>query len=303
MRMSNGKIVRIFTSQLSGLCASGVSLKESFVILKDLKGNDRKIRLLYAEILYSLESGSNFSMALRKCQNAFFSRWYIGFVEVAEESGDIEKTLEFLNSTLESRHRNNYVLFENFLYPAFLIVLASAFGILLERFFKTGNFLRAFLFLANVCVWILFAVKRVFEENPMTFFLRAMSFLWERKIPLERSLESASVCISYNQKLFSAVAKIKDEILNGRNVAESFEKNLSKAKFTFSAKILGLNLALHSAGNMANPYEKSLAVIKADEEKRKKIFLRVEQPLLLAVAAIFILMIVGNLGFLYEVQI
>ena len=89
--MSKKEIVQ-FTSVLSELLSSDMTLRSALEIMSDMTGLRRACALAASEIKSYLAEGSRFSIALKKCQSLSFDDVYIAFVCSAEKSGNLEKT-------------------------------------------------------------------------------------------------------------------------------------------------------------------------------------------------------------------
>lgn len=297
--MKNEILIRSFTESLCELLESGLPLKESLAVLKNLKGGNLSLRKLCAELLYSLEGGKNFGEAVKDCTLVEFPEWFTGFIALSGESVDVTEIFEFLKNKLDEKknERENFV--SNLIYPLFVSVAATGFALYLELNFHTGKFSRALGFTIAALLFVLVIFRVVFCESEFLSFLKAMDFLYAKKVPLKRALELGKLCVPGNKKLVSVISQVESEVLCGENVAKAFEQNMNLFGFEKEGQILAINLRMLLSGSKRSPFLKTYRILERKVRRKKNCFLKMEQPFFLAVAATVILIATGDMSFLY----
>lgn len=122
--------VRSFTSSLSDLLESGLTLRESLAVLSCPKQNAARFmkreEKVAAELLALLERGFLFSNALSSCLSLRFEKDFISFIEIAEETENIPETFAFLKNREERKAETHASMIGALLYPLFIICLITA---------------------------------------------------------------------------------------------------------------------------------------------------------------------------------
>lgn len=297
--MKNEVLIRSFTENLCEMLESGLPLKESLLVLRNLKGGNFSLRKLCAEILYSLEGGKSFCEAVKECSLVEFPLWFTGFIALSGESVDLTEIFVFLKSRLDEKKSERESFVSNLIYPFFVSLAATGFALYLELNFHTGKFFRAMEFTIVALLFVLVLFKVFFSESEFLSFLKAMDFLYAKKVPLKRALELGKLCIPENKKLMSVVSQVENEILCGENIARTFEKNMSLFGFEKEGHILAINLQMLLSGSKRSPFLKTYRILERKVQRKKNCFLKMEQPFFLAVAATVILIATGDMSFLY----
>lgn len=121
-----------FTKHLSILLKSGIILTEALQILVEQTKSDA-FRIVLKSILRDIENGQSLSNALKK-QPRVFDQLYVSLVEVGEESGTLEKSLEYLALKLNKDYTLQRKVQGALLYPAIVFVAALFMGGYLSLF-------------------------------------------------------------------------------------------------------------------------------------------------------------------------
>lgn len=121
-----------FTKQLSLMLRSGIPLPESIKILsKRLKHKQFKdvLKVIHEEIA----NGQPFYKALSRFPRSF-NTFYISLVKVSEESGTLEKNLDYLAKHLKKQHEFSGKIKGALMYPAIILAVALIAGVGLSVF-------------------------------------------------------------------------------------------------------------------------------------------------------------------------
>lgn len=121
------------TQQLATLFEAGVPLDRALEILGELAPNPR-IKVIVADLLRSVRSGSSLSEALAKHHPRPFSRLYINMVRAGEKGGVLEVALRRLAEFLESRAQFTEAVVTALIYPAFVTIVAAGAVVFLMTF-------------------------------------------------------------------------------------------------------------------------------------------------------------------------
>lgn len=115
-----------FTKHLSIMLSAGIPLSEAIESLIEQSGSSALKKILHSTV-NELANGQTLSSALAKFPRAF-DPLYLSLIDVGEESGKLEKTLQFLSDQL----KNDYVLRKKIqgalLYPGFVLAAALIMG-------------------------------------------------------------------------------------------------------------------------------------------------------------------------------
>ncbi len=128
----NRRDVIVFTSQLSTVMATGISLTEG---LEDIENQMRKaaMKRVIAAVRRDIEAGAALSTALAKHPKAF-NDLYVNIVKAGEATGNMERALTDLGIQLEWQAELNGRIREVATYPALVIFMLSALTVILVGF-------------------------------------------------------------------------------------------------------------------------------------------------------------------------
>lgn len=116
------KSILFFTKNLSIMLKTGSTLNEALTVIKKLSKG--KLQSILDEITSKVEKGINFSEAL-KAYPKVFSQIYINIVKIGEESGTLDKNLQYLSEQLEKSHKLKKQMIGAMIYP--MIILGGTF--------------------------------------------------------------------------------------------------------------------------------------------------------------------------------
>jgi general secretion pathway protein F len=131
-RVFSSTELAIWTRQLAGLVASGLTLERALTALADEAENQQQHHLV-AALRAEVNAGSAFAKALARFPREF-SDIYIAVVGAGEQSGHLGVVLERLADDLEERQALNAKLLAATLYPAIVTVAALVIVLLLMTY-------------------------------------------------------------------------------------------------------------------------------------------------------------------------
>ena len=121
-----------FTKHLSLMLKSGITLSEAISILE--KQTTRTVfRKLLSRIHQEIANGQPFHKALSKFPHVF-DAFYVNLIRVAEESGTLEKNLDYLAIHLKKQHEFTNKVRGALLYPSIVLGVALVTGLGLSIF-------------------------------------------------------------------------------------------------------------------------------------------------------------------------
>ncbi|NQT50349.1 type II secretion system F family protein, partial [Candidatus Kuenenbacteria bacterium] len=137
------KEILFFTKNLSIMLRSGSTLSEALKILHDQ--SKAKLEVILSDVIQMTQKGVELSQALSKHKKTF-SELYVNIVKIGEESGTLEKNLEYLADQLEKSYRLRKKILGAMLYPAIIIIgiLLLGFGITFFILPKISNMFKNF---------------------------------------------------------------------------------------------------------------------------------------------------------------
>lgn len=121
-RAFNALGLSVWTRQLSGLVAAGLTVERALGALLDDTAHDRQKRLL-ATLRAEVNAGASFARALEQHPHEFDAT-YIGVIAAGEESGQLGHVLERLADDLEAMESLKNKLLSAALYPLIVSALA-----------------------------------------------------------------------------------------------------------------------------------------------------------------------------------
>jgi len=120
----------IFTFQLGQLLAAGVPLLEGLADLRD-SFPEVHIQALLSSLLESIEGGESLSQSMKKFPKSF-DNVYVNLIEVGEQSGELNKVLEELESMLKWQDELRAQTKQIIMYPAIIgTIMMIAFVVLM----------------------------------------------------------------------------------------------------------------------------------------------------------------------------
>lgn len=209
----------LFTKHLSIMLKSGVPISEAIEILIE-QSKSPAFRHALDTTNRSLKNGATLSDSLKKGTKAF-DQFYLSIIAVGEESGTLEKSLEYLSIQLEKEYYLRKKVQGALLYP----------GIVLSAIFIVGGFIAVFILpqligffqafntelpvATKILLWIaqyfksyglitLGAVGGLFVGGIFAVRTKAIQPLWHRfvySIPVTGPLLHATQLVRFNRNL------------------------------------------------------------------------------------------------------
>jgi len=116
-----GNDLVIFTRQLSSILASGLTLMQALLILKDQIQNPA-MKDLVNKLIAEVQEGKSFHEAISKFPNVF-SSIYVSLITAGESSGFLDKILDRLADNLEKDQKLKSTISSALLYPVIIVIL------------------------------------------------------------------------------------------------------------------------------------------------------------------------------------
>ncbi|EKD64176.1 MAG: hypothetical protein ACD_51C00053G0001 [uncultured bacterium] len=111
----------MFVKNLATMMKVGITITEAMDILKT-QVNGANNKKMFDNIVAMIRSGQSLSKTLEQ-YSTVFSDVFVNMVAVGEESGTLERTLEYLEKQLEKDYNIRKRVISAFIYPAFIVSL------------------------------------------------------------------------------------------------------------------------------------------------------------------------------------
>ncbi len=121
-----------FTKHISLMLKSGIALPEAIEILEK-QTTHSSFKDLLQKIHQEIANGQPLYKALAKFPHVF-DAFYINLIKVAEESGSLEKNLDYMATHIKKQHEFSNKVKGSFLYPSIVLGLALVVGVGLSIF-------------------------------------------------------------------------------------------------------------------------------------------------------------------------
>ena len=118
----NNNQILVLTKQLAALLASGTSIENAFLILRNESTNNKVVKLADL-IINELKSGNALSDALSK-HPKIFDQIYVSSVKAGENSASLDKVFDELSGYLEKQYLAQSQLQSALVYPVLLLVVS-----------------------------------------------------------------------------------------------------------------------------------------------------------------------------------
>ena len=121
----------MFTKHLYAMIKAGITITEALQIFID-QTKSKNVKKMFENILSMIKTGQSLSKSL-KAYDYIFSNIYINMIATGEESGTLERTLEYLDIQLEKEYDLRKKVKAAFIYPAVIlgVTLLMALGIVI----------------------------------------------------------------------------------------------------------------------------------------------------------------------------
>jgi type IV pilus assembly protein PilC len=139
------KDITLFTRQLATMMEAGIPMVQAIEIIEKGLDHDNMVKML-ADIRVQLESGTNFSTALRK-HSKYFDNLYINLIAAGEQAGALDTILNKLALYLERTEYIKSKVKRALVYPSMIILVAAVVTLILllyvipmfEKFFASAG--------------------------------------------------------------------------------------------------------------------------------------------------------------------
>lgn len=258
----------IFTKHLATMAKTGISLVEAFETLAQQTGS-KKFRNILLSVMKDIENGQPLAKSLGKFPHVF-DQFYLSLIEVGEESGTLEKNLEFLAKQMSKDYALRKKIQTAMLHPGLVLSTAVIMGGFISLFIlpKLTNFFEAFevelplptrilllfaqimknygFIIAGCLIGVSFLIYFLIKNSPLKFF-------WHRfvlKVPLFGELLAFGQLARFSRNLGTLIK-------SGVPITKSLEttaKTLTNLKFKID--LLLINQTLAKGRNIADAIEK-----------------------------------------------
>lgn len=287
-------MLREFVKELADVYVdSALSLSESLQILalkkkKLFNGKNNVIKKAAVELLRLLEEGNSISLAFKCCPYIFFDEKFVAFIELGEKTGDLRKTISFLNNKLERKRECRTKIIEASVYPIFVICLAVVMALFLIRFNSHVDsfFMYKMIFLLILsCFGIFLVIFQFLKENKLYEAFLAMDFLMNSGSNVSVAIEMAEHIVGINSKIGKKLYEAKEKLEYGMNYSQAFD---------FGEKFEDAFYFAEKTGDKKKVFYCLSQVILKKDEKKRKFCMALVEPLFLMITGFFILGIVIN---------
>lgn len=268
----------------------GCSLKEGLEIIASKldRGMESKIEKTGKYLLNELLEGSPLSNSLKKCPYISFDDIYITFIYFAEKTGNLAKTLEFLNSRCERKKNAESKLIEAGIYPCIVVLLALGGSLYLyfSKLFNFGNEVFVYLFLFLVSCGVTFIwIKKTLGENKLYESFLAISFLLKADVSMYDAVSCGALIMGVTTKQGINFINAGEKLLLGMDLETAFSLGRKYSNAFYYAD---------KGGGKADVFEKLANWIGEKDEKKRAICIALLEPLFIFLTGIFLIILVAN---------
>lgn len=116
----------LFTKHLSVMVKSGITISESLDVLIS-QTKSVPFKKILSDLLYDTKNGQSLTKALNKHPHVF-NPLYVSLIEVGEQSGTLEKSMEYLSQQLAKDYIFRKKVQNTMLYPSLVFIVALIVG-------------------------------------------------------------------------------------------------------------------------------------------------------------------------------
>lgn len=300
---SNRQNVSKFTKLMEELLMARLPLDSALKLLSEMKGVSVEVRTAANEIREMLESGFDFSFALKSCSSVRFSDEYVSFVRSSQEGGSLQSTFEFLLRKEKRQSEVKEKLFLSSVYPFIVMVFAVVGSVLLCLYGDrlavdfSGNFdsaefkrnaaagcMKANLFLIGCVFAFVFLLKKISGENLKLDFYCVLNFMTRNGMDLFTALKHAIPVAEKNNNLKKRLMDGIFELEKGEEVSvvlKSFGKECESY----------LELA-QMTGNVSSAFEQIINSIERKQKRTEKLMGSLLEPGVMCVLAVYLCILI-----------
>lgn len=299
-----------FTEILEDLvCTGNCGLKNAlFIMAKNTAAKNKTVTLAAANLYTALYNGSSFSNALKICPFIEFGREYISFISFSERTGNLEKTLGFLNKKLQRHEENLIKLKEASVYPLFVICLAVIVGIVLYVYSSSlfpanqenpaqsqqllSSLLLSFSFLILFCFVAFAVLRKTLGTNKLYEAFLAAGFLVKGGESLANAVNEAVNILGYDTKEGQLFARAGEKLSYGISLKNAF--SLNNKRVSQHAEIEDAFFFAENSGAESELFEKIAFCLNSRDEKRRTVCFKLIEPFFLTGTGIFLMVFLMN---------
>lgn len=302
--------VKKFTEALYELmCCKNLTLQQSLQILGDIgteENSNKKISYSAKQILELMSDGLSFSAALTECKYIKFDMSYINCFCYSEITGNLTEVIKFLKDRCDEESESFNCFISASVYPGIVILLGITISLILfsyrdhfgymnsnilgkqqlKSFFKS---LLVFMVLFISCFSIL--VRNLKEDKKYEAFL-IISFLLKSGMNMYGAFSYAAIMLGEKSRYGKLFVQARNRISMGMDLRSAFDNGESK-----KLNIPGFETAIYFAqkgGSKSDVFEKIAASIRNKDLKKRKLCLRLIEPLLIGITGMFLILLVIN---------
>ena len=300
--MTNLKKIKVFTDSVFELYVSEkVPLEKCLDILARSKFLFLRKSALF--LLKEMKEGSYFSNALFKCPYVNFDSVYLSFISFAEKTGDLESSITYLHDRCKRKEENRQKIIGSSVYPAFIFCLTIVLFVFLIFFCKKHldgslfdySLVKSKLIKASIFFFLFFLVllgflKKKLGENKVFEAFKTVDFLVKAGNSLSQAFVYGRLIVGSESKLGYLFADAEKKLQEGINLSSAFDfsqvKEIGDA-FYFAEK----------TGNQSCLFEKICKWMEVKNEKSRKIYLSLVEPLFITATGLFLMLLVLTILF------
>ncbi|MBQ0051612.1 MAG: type II secretion system F family protein [Treponema sp.] len=307
---SNFSAVLKFSEYLLELISGDVPLQKALDVINGISEIDSRVERGCREIYENLEMGMKFSVAISMVQSIDFPDWYVAFVSVSEENGNLQKILKQIVFILQKRREEMEKILGAVLYPIFVAVFTLFSGVMAVKHlpsfiydtrilselqqkswdsFWTGA---VFLILAYGSLFAVFL--KLVKKKKETNVFRALGFLVENDVPILKALKKLQFFFEKDRKMESAFENVRGNLLLGVKTCECFSEAFSEIGFRKESELMRIKLELCEHSGSKAGVSQIADSLEAGAEKKMKKFLEVLNPCLIFITAVFMVIVLKN---------
>jgi len=164
----------LFTQHLAIMIRVGITITEGLEILQSQAERPQN-RKMYANLIEMVKSGQSLSKSLNEYKN-IFPEIFVNMIATGENSGSLEKVLDYLGIQLEKEYELRKKIISAFIYPAVIsgVTLVLMTGIVVFIMPKITNIFTSFEGTLPLPTRILIWVSSFVREKPLLTILTAV---------------------------------------------------------------------------------------------------------------------------------
>lgn len=294
--MRNSKNILQFNHVFSQYINANVSILNSLMLISQMKSVSKKVKKAAMELHQRLEEGTQFSTAIRHCEEISFPKSYAAFLEIAQETGRLNETIEYLEQTQIRKNeiKNEFITIS--IYPLFIIIMSFSLSIILYKysscFAMTSSadnsvFIRSAVFLLTSIFLYFVIMKKIFSENILLNLINALSFLTSSGIDIKTSLEISINVVEEKRSVERNILNAIDSLERGFSVADAVSFLSKKNRYVFEIE--------NTCGNISRSFKN---LLKLENARRNETLKRVKnlcEPIMILIVSVYILIIAKGL--------